>query len=169
MSPICVCRWPPQNPFSTKPIGNGLDLGLLQVLYVPAEYGLILQPLMVIIANFHLSKATIDGTRALKATYQVLSLSPTQTPTLSMAMNLTCHVHRLGQHNLLRSAHHKGPSASESYVQQQTAHLNQYLGACAPCMVREHSAALAHALAMTLAHKQAVCIAWICYGFSTCH
>ena len=28
---------------------------------------------------------------------------------------------------------------------------------------------LAHALSMALAHKQAVCIAWICYGFSTPH
>ena len=112
------------NPFSTKPIGTGLDLGLLQVLYVPAEYGLILQPLMVIIANFHLSKATIDGTRALKATYQVLSLSPTQTPTLSMAMNLTCHVRRLGQHNLLRSAHHKGPTCTTANSLARTSRPN---------------------------------------------
>ena len=132
MSPICVCRWPPQNPIS-----NGLDL--LQVLYVHAEYGLILQPLMVIIANFHFSKATIDGASVLQATSQVLALSLTLSPTLSM--NLTCHVHRLGKHNLLRSAHRKGPSASESYVQHQTAHLNHDQGACAPSMVREHSAA----------------------------
>ena len=87
--------------------------------------------------------ATIDGKGALQATSQVMALSLTQTPTLSM--NLNCHVHRIGQHNLQRSANHKGPSASEikieSYVQQHTAQLKQDQGACAPSMVREHSAA----------------------------
>jgi len=39
-----------------------------------------------------LLQATIDGKKALQATSQVIALSLTQTPNLSM--NLTCHVHR---------------------------------------------------------------------------
>ena len=80
--------WPPQ-----RPISNGLNLLQLQVMYVHAEYGLILQLMMIIIAHFHLSKATIDETTALhcQAIPQHLALSLTQTPALPL--NLTCHVH----------------------------------------------------------------------------